>query len=249
MPSEAENWPAGYAKIVLPETDSTMLEASRRAADLTAPTWILALRQTAARGRRGRVWVNPEGNFSATLILPRPGSPLEAAQRSFVVALALYETLAALTDPKRVSLKWPNDVLVDERKIAGILLEAHGAGPTHLAIGIGVNLVAAPAASQIEARAVAPIALAEVIDAPVPEAFLTRLATAYAHEELAFQTHGFDRIRRGWLTHAARLGETITARAGNSETTGVFTDVDKDGQLVLETPEGRVTIPAADVYF
>ncbi len=249
MPSEAAGWPAGYAKIVLPETDSTMLEASRRAADLTQPTWILALCQTAARGRRGRAWVNPEGNFSATLVLPRPGSALEAAQRSFVAALALYHTLAACAGADHVSLKWPNDVLVDGRKIAGILLEAHGAGPAHLAIGIGVNLVAAPPTSQIEARAVAPIALAEVADPPVPEAFLVSLANAYAQEELAFQTHGFERTRRGWLNHAARLGETITARTGNSETTGVFTDVDKDGQLVLETPEGRVTIPAADIYF
>jgi BirA family biotin operon repressor/biotin-[acetyl-CoA-carboxylase] ligase len=248
-----KDWPAGYGRRVLPSVDSTLSEAARIAPDLAGPEWILAFDQTAARGRRGRAWAMPKGNFAATLIMPVTGAPDQMALRSFVAALALFDAFVAVTgrtDP--FALKWPNDVLLNGGKIAGILLESvnAGAGVQHLAIGIGVNLVAAPDVAEVEAGAVRPVALVSETGAGVtPEDFLLVLAEAFAAYEAQFETYGFAPIRSAWLARAARLGEVITARTGTSETVGTFTDIDEQGQLVLETSKGRVSIPAADVYF
>ena len=195
----------------------------------------------------------PAGNFAATLVL-RPAEPAgQAALRSFVAALALRDALArVIGQVTGLALKWPNDVLMNGGKVAGILLESAsgGQGVTHLAIGIGVNLAAAPSPDAVEPGAVRPISLTEEFGVEIsPEGFLNLLAVAYARYESQFQTYGFAPIRTAWLAHAARLGEVITARTAQSETTGTFVDVDKDGQLVLETAKGRVTIPAADVFF
>ena len=124
-----------------------MLEAARRLPDLRGPTWILALRQTAGRGRRGRAWTDPAGNFAATLVMRLDEPPARLALRSFVAALALHDALAAATGlPQGFALKWPNDVLLNGGKLSGILLESPGAGV--LALGIGVNLRHAPEADR-----------------------------------------------------------------------------------------------------
>ncbi len=220
---------------------------------LSGPEWILGLTQTAARGRRGRPWAMPEGNFAATLVLPISEAPGHAALRSFVAALALREAFVAATGREDAfALKWPNDVLMQGGKIAGILLESAGTGQaiSHLAIGIGVNLAAAPAASEVEPGAVPPVALKTSLGTVIsPEAFLNLLAMAYARFEDQFRTYGFAPIRTAWMQHAARLGEVITARTTRDETTGTFAEVDGEGNLVLETAKGRVAIAAADVFF
>lgn len=246
-------WPQGYGLHVLEEVDSTLNEAARIAPGLTGPVWILARRQSAARGRRGRAWANPEGNLAATLVLRPEGGPEQAGLRSFVAALAVFDACVALTGRAQgLALKWPNDVLLNGGKLAGILLEStgQGAGLAHLAIGIGVNLAETPPAAALEPRALRPVALMPETGAQVtPEDFLTELAAAYARLESQFTTYGFAPIRTAWLDRAARLGETVTARTGHGETTGRFETVDAAGNLVLNTAKGRVSIPAADIYF
>lgn len=248
----AQFWPSDYDRVLLDETDSTMAEAARRAPTIGGPTWIMAYKQTAARGRRGRAWVNPDGNLAATLVLRPQSSVGDAALRSFAAANALRQTLAMTVDAERLSLKWPNDVLLDGRKVAGILLESAGQGARldWLAIGIGVNLVAAPSADHVEPDALVPISVADAGKAPPSQNdVFFWLASHYADQEEMLCKFGFDPIRRLWLQHAAKLGMPIRARTAREEFHGTFTDVDKDGQLVLETAKGRVTIPAADVYF
>lgn len=243
-------WPDGVDRIVLDEVDSTMAEAVRRASTLDRPTWIMARRQTAARGRRGRVWENPDGNFAATFIFRPGGNAASAALRSFMAANALYETLALQVDRDRLSLKWPNDVLLNGGKVAGILLESTGSGGgiDWLSIGIGVNLVHVP--SGIRDASFPPVSLVGEGGTPVDaDTFLSTLASAIATEEGIFAALGFGPIREKWLRRAARLGEVITARTARDESTGIFDTVDEAGQLVLMTPKGRVAIPAADVYF
>ncbi|WP_171178258.1 biotin--[acetyl-CoA-carboxylase] ligase [Ruegeria sp. HKCCD8929] len=246
-------WPHGYGLQVLQEVDSTLNEAARIAPTAPGPLWIMARRQTAARGRRGRAWAHPKGNLAATLLLRPEGSPEQAALRSFVAALALFDACVAVTGRAAgLALKWPNDVLLNGGKLAGILLEStgQGNGVTHLAIGIGVNLAEAPGADAVEPGAVRPVSLLSETGAQVgPEDFLTELATAYARYETQFTTYGFEPIRTAWLARAARLGEVITARTAASETVGTFETVDAGGNLVLNTAKGRVGIPAADVYF
>ncbi|MCL4157230.1 UNVERIFIED_CONTAM: hypothetical protein GTU68_048941, partial [Idotea baltica] len=119
-----------------------MAEARRRTANAAGSTWIMAHEQSAATGRRGRAWSNPRGNFAATLLLRLDDDPAQAALRSFSMAFALLQTLAMTVPKEKLSLKWPNDVLLDGGKVAGILLEANGqAGRVNwLSIGVGVNL-------------------------------------------------------------------------------------------------------------
>ncbi len=249
---EPAAWPEGVARHVLGEVDSTNSEAARLAPHLTQPTWILARRQTAARGRRGRAWAAPEGNFFATLVMRPSGDPAAAAQRSFVAALALADALAAAIGPGPVlALKWPNDVLLNGGKVAGILLESagRGGGVSHLAIGIGVNLVAAPPPEAVEPGAARPVSvMGETGVRLPPETLLDLLAPAFARWEAQLATWGFAPIRTAWLARAARLGQQITARTMTETVEGRFETIDESGALVLRTAAGARAIPAADVY-
>lgn len=247
------DWPDGYGLRILSEVDSTLNEAARIAPGLSGPEWVLAHHQTAARGRRGRAWVNTRGNLAATLVLFPKEPAGTAALRSFIASLALFDACKAVCGAGcDVTLKWPNDVLLNGGKLAGILLESAGQGGilAHLAIGIGVNLAAAPAPDGVEAGAVRPVSLHAETGVKVdPELFLMHLAAAYADHENRFLTFGFEPIRALWLERAARLGEVITARTGSSETAGTFETVDPRGNLILNTAKGRVEIAAADVFF
>lgn len=247
------DWPSGYGRRVLAEVDSTNAEAARISGTLAGPEWILALRQTAARGRRGRAWANPEGNFAATLVMRPEGTAEQLALRSFVASLALYDACVAVTGRSAgLALKWPNDVLLNGGKLAGILLESAGsvARLSHFMIGIGVNLREAPGADEVEPGAVRPVSLLSETGVLVTqEEFLDELAAAYASHEARFVQMGFAPIRRLWLDRAARLGEVITARTAREEFTGTFETVDEAGNLVLSTAHARHAIPAAEVFF
>lgn len=254
METPGLSWPAGTGRRILTEIDSTMAEGARRAPGLAAPEWILALSQTAGRGRRGRAWAMPEGNFAASLVMRPEGTPLQAALRSFVAALALRDALlAAGVAPADVALKWPNDVLLKGGKVAGILLESEGdraGGVAHLVVGIGVNLAATPSVADLEPGAVAPVSLRGETGIDIgPEAFLDLLAPAFDRHERQMEAHGFAPIRRAWLAGAARLGDTVTARLPREDVTGTFRDVDEAGNLVLGTAAGLRTIAAAEIFF
>ena len=238
---------------MLDEIDSTIDEAARLAPGLDAPEWILARFQTGGRGRRGRPWVSPRGNFHATLVMHPAGGPALAALRSFTAALALREALVALTGlPNAFTLKWPNDPLLNGGKVSGILLESlgRGAGVDHLAVGIGVNLIAAPDPANLDPDALRPVSvLGETGQRLAPETLLDHLAPAFAAWEQVLQAQGFAPIRDEWLSHAARLGEPIRARLADKTYHGIFETLDTTGALVLNTTDGRLTLPAADIFF
>lgn len=225
-----------------------MSEAAARA---PGPAWVMARRQTAGRGRRGRAWHDPEGNLAATLVMRPAGGPADAALRSFVAALALSDALRRLLGPgPRIALKWPNDVLLNGGKVAGILLESSGQGGRldYLCVGVGVNLQAVPPG--VEAGAVPPVSvLAETGIAVAPETMLETLASAYATREAQIVATGFAAIRAAWLAEAAHLGQKITARTAAETVTGTFDTLAEDGSLVLATSQGPRRIAAADVYF
>lgn len=243
-------WPEGYARVLLDTVDSTMAEAVRRAPNIDRPTWIMAKTQTAARGRRGRKWVVPEGNLNATLIFRPEATAVEASKRSFLAANALFQALAIYVPAEKLSLKWPNDVLLSGGKVAGILLESSGRGPfvDWLSIGIGVNLRHIP--EGVTDASFTPTSLAAGGGEDVsPKDFLSTLADAYATQEAKLLRLGFGRIRDDWMSNAARLGEVITARTGREDVTGIFDSIDRDGNLVLITGTGPRAIAAADVFF
>ena len=215
-------------------------------------TWFTATRQTASRGRRGRSWIAPEGNFYGTLALPCP-APEAASLRSFVAALALHDALrAVMGEGPTLALKWPNDVLLNGGKVAGILLESltYNAQMWGVAVGIGVNLIAAPQMDQVETGAVYPVSVKGESGVDItPDAFLAHLASAFEHWDNQLTQFGFSPIRTAWLSRAARLGETITARLPGEDITGRFDTVDENGYLVLNTAKGPRSIAAADVFF
>ncbi|OSP54537.1 biotin--[acetyl-CoA-carboxylase] ligase [Pseudoruegeria sp. SK021] len=253
MSSKTPAWPDGVGRRVLAEVDSTNAEAARIGADLAGPTWILALRQTAGKGRRGRPWADPVGNFAATYISRPTTGPEGAALRSFVAALALADAVSDLSGrADAITLKWPNDVLMNGQKLAGILLEYVGAAGHNglLSIGIGVNLINSPDVTGLENTAFRPTSVLDAAGVQIdPETLLDHLAPAFARWEAQLDTFGFDPIRTAFLARAARLGEVITARTGREELTGTFESIDQTGALVLVTASGRISVPAADIFF
>lgn len=225
----------------------------RLAPTVPGPAWFLGLEQTAGRGRRARPWSSPRGNFHATLLMQPTESESVVALRSFAAALALRDAMVRCVGPDAgVTLKWPNDVLLNGGKVAGILLESTSTkgGVAHLSIGFGVNLIAAPDAKLLEAGALPAVTVLEQTGQRVtPEAFLDLLAPAYARWEAVFVEQGFAPLRMEWLSHAARLGEVISARTGSQIRVGRFETVDASGALILSTAVGPVAISAADVFF
>ena len=243
-------WPAGVGRLALPTTDSTNAEGLRLMATATTPVWITAAQQTAGRGRRARPWASPPGNLYATLAMRVHEAPQTVALRSFIAALALREAIVTTTGTATgLSLKWPNDVLMNGGKVAGILLEAQSLpGAQALAIGIGVNLISHPESTGPDA--IPPVSILSQTGVRLtPDTFLPHLAAAYAGWEATFLSGGFAPIRTEWLAHAARLGEPIRARTGSQTREGVFQTVDAQGNLMLRMVTGTVAIPAAEVFF
>ena len=235
------------------ELESTNAEARRLAeTGEGGPLWIAARRQTAGRGRRGRAWESAPGNLAATLLAVTELPPAEAAQLSFVTALAVADLACAFVPDDLVRLKWPNDVLVDGAKVSGILIESgpQSNGGLWLAIGVGINLSQAPQDLPYPATALAAHLRADAAT-PTPEAALARLAGLMAARVDQWRDEGFAAVRRDWLGRAAGMGQPCTARMGDgSAVTGVAEGLDIDGALLLRMDDGQVRrIAAGDVFF
>lgn len=232
------------------ELDSTNAEARRRAeAREAGPVWITAAVQTAGRGRRGRAWSTNRGNLAATLLTVTDRPAAEAAQLSFVAALAACDLADACLGAGAARLKWPNDVLVHGRKAVGILVEsgARPDGRLWLAVGIGVNLAHAP--TDVERPATA---FAEHMAGPPPEprAALEVLASRFERWRAAWATQGFAAIAAGWSERATGIGRRCEARLPNRTLTGVAEGLDPDGALRLRLDDGGLErITAGDVFF
>jgi len=232
------------------EIDSTNAEARRRAeAGETGPLWIAARRQTGGRGRRGRPWETGVGNLAATLLITTAKPPIEAAQVAFVAALAVADLAAAYADPSLVTMKWPNDVLIEGRKVAGILVESgrQAKGLSWLAVGVGVNLAQGPQSAERPATSFA----AETATAPpTPAEALDRLAAAFAVWLAVWDNQGFSAIAQAWTQRAFGLGEACHAHLGAEVVDGVAEGLDPDGALRLRLADGTVRrITAGDVFF
>lgn len=239
--------------LILQEIDSTNAEARRRAeAGEFGPLWIAAQRQTEGRGRRGRVWEMPTGNLAQTLLLTLDRSPLDASQLTFVSALAVYDLVAHYVPPSLVSIKWPNDVLLDGRKVSGVLLESGslGAGGLWVAIGIGVNLKAAPVSTERPATAIAEHLAADHLSPPDFETGAKHLAERFDHWLSVWQTQGFGPVRQAWIERTPGLYGPCTARLTHETLHGTADGVEADGSLRLKLADGSIRIiSAGDVFF
>jgi BirA family biotin operon repressor/biotin-[acetyl-CoA-carboxylase] ligase len=232
------------------EIDSTNAEARRRAeAGQAGPVWLTAEVQTAGRGRRGRAWSTQRGNLAATLLMTTDLPPVEAAQVSFVAALAACDLADTCLGAGAARLKWPNDVLVHGRKAVGILVESGSRldGRLWLAIGIGVNLAHAP---QDVERPAAAFADHMAGPPPKPTDALDVLATRFEAWRKLWASQGFGPIAQGWTERASGLGQRCEARLPNSTLAGVAEGLDPDGALRLRLDDGSLErITAGDVFF
>ncbi|HYC99309.1 biotin--[acetyl-CoA-carboxylase] ligase [Brevundimonas sp.] len=239
--------------LLLDQTDSTNAEARRRAeAGETGPLWIVARRQTGGRGRRGRAWESDTGNLFATLLMTTPKPPAEAAQVTFLAALAVADLLDAFAPPSLVTIKWPNDVLLAGEKASGVLVEsgAHPSGGLWLAVGIGVNLAHAPTGTERPATALAHHLRGDVGAPPPVEAAAARLAEAFAVWLERWETLGFEPILDAWRARTPGLDGPATARLGHETVEGRAEGVAPDGALRLRLADGTLRlISAGDVFF
>ncbi len=239
--------------LILDETDSTNAEARRRAeAGEGGPLWITARKQTAGRGRRGRKWESESGNLASTLLLLTGKSPAEAAQLTFAASLAVADLLDRYVPPALVTIKWPNDVLLDRRKTSGILIESGPApaGGLWLAIGIGVNLNQTPGDTERPATCIAEHLSQGVAAPPSVDEAAQALAETFGVWLDRWMTFGFQPVLDAWIARTPGLYGPCTARLTNETLTGTADGVEADGSLRLKLPDGSLRIiSAGDVFF
>ncbi|AMN42322.1 biotin--[acetyl-CoA-carboxylase] ligase [Rhodoplanes sp. Z2-YC6860] len=209
-----------------------------------SPLWITAQRQTAGRGRRGRTWVSEAGNLYASLLLSDPSTPDRFPELSFVAALALHDAVTARIPglAGRVALKWPNDLLIDRNKFAGILIEGEGAT---VVIGIGVNCAHHPDGTEYPATDLAAAGVRAT-----PESLFAHLSAAMAVRLAQWDRGaGFAAIRTDWLAGAAGMGKPVRVKTADGEIAGLFEGMDASGRLVLRLPDGTMrAVAAGDVH-
>lgn len=225
------------------ETGSTNDDAK----DLTLGTKghkyiVTAQRQNSGRGRRGRDWVSLDGNLFMSMAIQADLKDL--GQIIFVVSLSLLEAIRTLFPKIKASLKWPNDILVNERKVSGILLEK-GEGD-YLVIGIGVNVTASP---KIEGLIYPAISLAEAgYDTDRLSLLYEYIKVFDANYEI-WQTKGFREIKQRWLADVKSLGEKIKVHTVKEDKIGYFKGVDDNGILLLDIDGQVEKIYAGDIFY
>jgi len=250
MQLDARAVEAGVRLVALATVGSTNKEARIRAQKgEPAPLWITALAQTAGRGRMDRSWASPPGNLYASLLLREPSSFERAPELAFVAALALRDAILeeAPALARELAFKWPNDVLLNGEKCAGILIEGE-AGPAQelaIVVGIGVNCASHPP------DATYPATDLHAHGASVtPERLFQRLSARMCERIAQWDRgRGLAAILDDWRAAARGIGEAVTVRNGSGEKHGRFFGLDQSGRLLLELPGGSIEkIAAGDVF-
>lgn len=206
---------------------------------------ILADAQSAGKGRQSRVWNSPQGNLYFSLVLQPQLPAQKIAQISFVAITALRLMVEALATNQKIQNKWPNDLLINEKKVAGLLLESKVSQKDceFVIVGIGLNIVSNPDQTIFPADNLKNLGI-EITPEIALKNFLNEFEKLYEN----YLNFGFAGIRKLWLAKAFRLNEKINVKNGEEEIFGIFFDLDEEGNLVLETAEGRKIISAADIY-
>lgn len=243
--------------IHIPEIDSTNAEARRRAeAGDKGPLWISSDCQILGKGRRGREWVSKSGNLYCTGLYSHDGDLASAAKLNFVAALAVADTLAQYIDPSLIQIKWPNDVLVEDKKISGILLESGTEnGKIWVAIGTGINLLNHPEISETPATHLLAHIEAKHLEGPEllyagKEPVLAIYAARFDHWRQIYLREGFGPIKSAWTHRAKGMGEPVTARLADRTVDGIALELDDDGALSIQTKDNGIKkIHAGDVFF
>lgn len=256
---------AGYRLAGFDEIGSTNSEAlAAAAAGDQGGIWFAALKQTAGRGRRGRAWESPSGNLAASLLIVPDADANVLATLGFVAGVAMQNAFArilpqgavrigidgadAMNGSGRVALKWPNDVLADGAKVAGILLEMGKTpdGRHAIVIGIGVNVIAAPTGLPYPATSLKDLGYERSAE-DVFEALSEAWVDAFS---LWNEGTGVTEILNQWRGSAAGIGAPVAVSQDGVVRRGIFETIDSSGRLVMRDDDGaRIVITAGDVHF
>lgn len=219
------------------------------------PLWIRAQTQSKGRGRRGRGWTSQQGNLFASGLFPLPETPLAGAQLGFAAALSIADTVRCYAPDANISLKWPNDVLVDGAKISGILLEtgtSHGA--QWVIVGIGLNLLSNPTDTPYPVTHLLEHISKDDLETPEPiftgpDAVLAVLASKFEHWRGLHRDEGFAPLRTAWMLQAHGLGQRAHIRLPDREFNARLIGLGENGELQAEHDNGTVeSVYAGDVY-
>ena len=250
---------AGYRLRGFDSVGSTNTEAANAAATGDpGGIWFAAKQQTAGRGRRGRQWESPYGNLAATLLIIPETDPTSAATLGFVAGVALNRALSTIlpnglvkvgiSGNGRIALKWPNDVMGDGAKLAGILLEASKLpdGRHAVAIGFGVNTLAAPQGLPYPATSL--IELGVQRDA---ETVFEALSDSWVETFGIWNDgRGISEVLRHWRGSAAGIGAPVAVNQHGAVVRGIFETIDDAGRLIVRGEDNsRIAITAGDVHF
>lgn len=233
----------GYEVRHYDSVGSTNDEAIRLAAE-GAPhgTVVHADQQTVGRGRLARRWLSPPGNLYVSVILRLGPLAARTAELGFVAALAVADAIETmLPKQERATLKWPNDVLVRDGKISGILVEQ---ADDALVLGIGVNVLEAPGGVSYKVSTIVSCGGLATVDGT-----RSALLTALAHWLDVWQRDGFAAIRATWLARAHPPGTSLRVTISDCTIAGRFADLAADGALIIDTDDGRRRYAAGDVGF
>lgn len=211
-------------------------------ADLSAieGDWLVALAQDSGRGRHGRAWETIPGNFFGSTIVQLRASDPPAPALALAAGLALIEAVETVVPRAALSLKWPNDLMLGDAKLAGILLERSG---DRVVAGFGVNLAAAPS---ISGRKTASLATLADID---PKGFAPLIAASFARILSAWRTADPGAFASAWATRAHPVGTALQVHSSPGEQiSGTFDGIEADGAMRLRLDDGRIeTVRAGDV--
>ncbi len=229
------------------ELDSTNQEAMRQArAGAASGVVVIADVQSAGRGRHGRRWQSIRGNLLLSLML-RPGVAVDKLpQVSFVAGLAAADAADAFLHCGPVGLKWPNDILLDDAKLCGILIESElaGADVEWMVVGVGMNIVAAPENLDYKATSLAAHGSDATRD-QVADAFLS----AFRRRWQGWREEGFEKVRAAWMSRAWRAGNLVSVSTGAELLSGCFAGIDEAGAMLLGTDAGTRRILSGSVSY
>ncbi|MGE4064640.1 MAG: biotin--[acetyl-CoA-carboxylase] ligase [Rhodospirillaceae bacterium] len=246
--------PSGWRTMEFDELDSTNAALKRiteQGGEVEEGLLVWARTQTGGRGRSGRAWVSPPGNVYASFLIKAPDAARNAPEVGFLAALAVRDAILDLprhnAAPPALSLKWPNDVLMDGKKVSGILPElvTDPDGRTWVIVGIGINLIPVDLADPLY-----PVgALSEAHVDTRPAHALTILGRELAKWLDIWRTGGFSVVREAWRAAGPQDGAPLSVRLPEGAVTGTYAGLDEDGALLLDGPTGRRRLLAGDVMF
>ncbi len=239
-----------YHLLSFDSLDSTNEEAKRLARSgggHGAVIW--AKKQSEGKGRLGRSWLSSEGNLFVSVLLQPDKEMADLAQLSFVAAIAVIDAIAPmLPDKNSLKTKWPNDILLANRKLGGILLESFRTETSDkpwVVVGVGINVDNYPPRTEFPATCLKEAGV-ELVSAKI---ILSRFIHHFIERYNQWNNKSFAPIRKDWLNHAWNLNKKITARLPDSEMEGVFEGINTSGSLTLKLASGKKQIiHAADVY-